>query len=194
MKELYEVLYKYTDYGDMDKGRCPAYRILSNYINWIEGPICDLGCGRGNLVKIFRDLNCVIDGYDYIKSSDYVIEKDITKPINLKKYKTAICIDVFEHMFDDGVNGVIDNLKQTERQVLTVHIGKSEDWVKGVDLHINIKPFPVWDWIFKENFNIYKMYNITDHQRIYLTENKNLSKEKSRIPKDWTEDDKRRKV
>ncbi len=178
MKDLYEVLYKYTDYGDMKIGRCPSYRILSHYIEWIKQPICDLGCGRGNLVKLLRDLNCKIDGFDMIRFEDFVIERDVTKPIDLTKYKTALCVDVFEHINDDNLKGLIENLKQVERQIITVSIDKSNDWIKGIDLHINIKGFPVWDYIIKENFDIVEMHNINDVQRIYLCERKGLNDKK----------------
>ena len=168
MKDLYEVLYKYTDYGDMEKGRCPAVRILGEYMDWLKFPVCDLGCGRGNIVKIFRELNQIIDGYDLIKTNEYVIQKDITKPMDLKKYKTGICIDILEHVDDDGIAGIFENLKQLDRQVITVSIDKSNDWINGVELHTNIKHFAVWDWIIKENFNIHEMKNINDKQRLYL--------------------------
>ena len=136
MKKIYQKLYETTNYGDAKIGRCPEYRHIHIYQSWVKEPIASLGCGRGDTVEWFRVRGYDIDGYDFINLKNGMFVQDITKPFDLKRYKTVICFDVLEHLTDQELKGLFKNLKQVEDIIVSVSNTQSIDW-GTIDLHVN---------------------------------------------------------
>jgi SAM-dependent methyltransferase len=175
MKKVYEELYKNTDYGKAEKRNCPTVYLYYDYINWTRGNIIELGCGNGDGVRFIRENignDRIVDGIDQVDLKNDMQVGDITKPLDLKKYDTSICIDVFEHIDDEGVKGVLENMKQTCRQVITIHNRPASfKGLNGEQLHINIKPFEEWHKIIAEHLRVCVHYNITDYLMVFYCEN-----------------------
>jgi hypothetical protein len=145
-RELYQHLYEdgMLNYGSAKHNRCPGVKFFEYYKHWLKGKVFDLGCGRGDTVRHIRDAGFEADGLDQVDLDNDMLVGDITKPVSLKNYDTSICIDVFEHLKDIDLDGVLENMQQTEQQVISVHTGPAFEIGCTTDLHINKKTFDSW--------------------------------------------------
>ena len=171
-KELYQKIYDENPwYGDAGEGRCPGVRLLPKYQDWLIGPVIDLGCGRGHTVERLRELGFEAEGIDQISKHPGVMVGDITKPIeNLSRFKSAVCVDCIEHLYDEQVQGLFANMKQVQRQAFSIHNGESTG--TGQELHVNRRPFDEWRRIIEEHFLIEKEVALHEKQMLYLTQSK----------------------
>ena len=171
-KQLYQKIYDDNPwYGDAEEGRCPGVRLLPQYQDWLIGPVIDLGCGRGHTVEKLREEGFEAEGIDQIKKHPEMMVGDITKPIeNLGRFKSAVCVDCIEHLYDDQVQGLFANMKQVQRQAFSIHNGESTG--TGQELHVNRRPFEQWRTIIEEHFVIEKEIALHNMQMLYLTKRK----------------------
>lgn len=170
--EQYQKIYDDNPwYGDADQGRCPGVRLLPHYQDWLIGPVMDLGCGRGQTVERLRKFGLIADGIDQIKVHPEMRVGDITKPIaDISKYKSVVCVDCIEHLYDEQVLGLFANMKQVERQAFSIHNGESTG--TGEELHVNRKSFSDWTTFILEHFVIDSEIEINAQQMLYLTHSK----------------------
>ena len=168
-KQLYQKIYDDNPwYGDAEEGRCPGVRLLPQYQDWLIGPVIDLGCGRGHTVERLRDLGFEAEGIDQISKHPEMMVGDITKPIeNLDRFRSAVCVDCIEHLYDEQVQGLFANMKQVERQAFSIHNGESTG--TGQELHVNRRPFDQWRTVIEEHFVIEKEIALHNQQMLYLT-------------------------
>lgn len=172
----YQKIYDSKDlnYGSAEHDRCPGTRFLSQYIAHLESPIIDLGCGTGDTVRKLQDNGYVVNGMDWIDRGLNHIVCDITEHQDLSIYKTAICLDVFEHVYEDRLPGLIRNMQQVERQVITVHCGPSREWGFGRDLHVNIKTGKEWVRLLSAYFEFDTVIMLAPKRYLYLTRRKDV--------------------
>jgi hypothetical protein len=77
-------------------------------------------------------------------------------------------MDVIEHITDDDLEGLFNNMSEVDRQAFSIaNFGSMH---RGVELHINRKPFSEWEEILKKHFRIVKDIEIHQRQHLYLTE------------------------
>lgn len=169
---LYQRIYDENPwYGNAEQGRCPGTRLLPQYQKWLVDPVMDLGCGRGQTVKRLQELGFTAAGMDQIKSDPEMMVGDITTPVaELRNYNSIICIDCIEHLNDQQVLGVFENMKQVKHQAFSIHNGESTG--TGQELHVNRKPFEQWSELISEHFEIVESITIHDEQMLYLTRSK----------------------
>lgn len=167
---LYQKIYDENPwYGDAEQGRCPGVRLLPNYQQWLIEPVMDLGCGRGQTVDRLRQRGLSADGIDQIKSNPEMRVGDITQPIDdLDSYNSVVCVDCIEHLYEDQVLGLFENMKQVKRQAFSIHNGESTG--TGQELHVNRKSFDDWNILIGQHFEIVETIAITDQQMLYLTQ------------------------
>ena len=165
----FEDIYNDNDwYGNAHIDRCPGVRLLPRYKDFLIPVVVDLGCGRGHTVDKMNELGIEAIGYDLIEKSNSCMVGDITKPLDFEA-KTCVCMDVIEHIEDEGLIGLFENFKKCERRVFSVHNGTS--MLGDVDLHINKKPFEDWISFFEENgIEIIGEVYIHEHQRLFFSE------------------------
>jgi SAM-dependent methyltransferase len=166
---LYQKIYDENPwYGDADQGRCPGVRLLPKYRDWLIGPVLDLGCGRGHTVEHLRKLGFEAAGIDQIQSHPAMRVGNITQPIqDITSFNSVVCIDCIEHLYEDQVLGLFENMKQVQRQAFSIHIGESTG--TGQELHVNRKSFSQWSELVCEHFEIVSEFEITPEQILYLT-------------------------
>jgi len=169
-RDTYQRIYEDFDwYGDGHQGRSPGVRLIPEYIDWLVGPVLDMGCGRGHTVEALREQGLEADGIDQITMHPGMMVGDITAPIeNIGHYRSVICIDCIEHLTDVQVDGLFANMQRVEHQAFSIHNGPATG--TGEDLHINIKSFDEWQQIIEKNFRIEKVIDIQDEQKLYLTQ------------------------
>ena len=110
-------------------------------------------------------------GMDQVKINANMRVGDITKPVaDMDKFRSVICIDCIEHLHDDQVLGLFENMKKVERQAFSVHNGESTG--TGQELHINRKSFVDWDKLIRQHFDIAAVIKVHEQQMLYLTQTK----------------------
>lgn len=167
--DTYQDLYSRTPYGQASRGNCPGVFYLRHYLGWLIGPVFDFGCGTGDTVLELRKRGLDAMGMDQVILNNDMLIGDVSKPMYLKRYGTSICIDCFEHMTDDEVRGVLENMVKARRQVIAVHSGPSSfRGPAGEDLHINQKTPAEWKAIIAEYTDIMETIVIADYYHIFL--------------------------
>jgi len=169
---LYQEIYEQHEwYGNAHEDRCPGVRLIPEYEEWIQSPVLDLGCGRGHTVEKLRELGFEANGIDQIAIHPEMRVGDITKPLeDMKRYKSVACIDCIEHLYEEQVLGLFENMKQVERQAFSIHNGPSND--TGQELHVNRMDFIDWYRLISQHFDIGAAIKIHDEQMLYLTKRK----------------------
>lgn len=171
--KYYEMLYNDPElkYGDSEHGTCPAMNMRKHTVEWLKPPVVDLGCGRGQYVEYLRARGWKATGMDWIEYNPKMEVRDIAQPLLLGGFKSAHCIDVFEHIDDNGVTEILLNMIVTKRQAISVFCGPSSRG-KGVELHINIKT-PI-DWAIKiaHYLDIHDIIQVNKKQYLFLTKQK----------------------
>jgi len=96
---------------------------------------------------------------------------DITKPIpDIGLFESCICVDCIEHLYEDQVLGLFENMKQVKRQAFSIHNGESTG--TGQELHVNRKSFQDWAILIRKHFDIAAAIEIHAEQMLYLTRTK----------------------
>lgn len=169
---LYQRIYDENPwYGNAEQGRCPGVRLLPEYQEWLLSPVIDLGCGRGQTVEKLREEGFEADGIDQISNHPDMRVGDITKPIqDIEKFQSAVCIDCIEHLYEDQVLGLFENMKRVKRQAFSIHNGPSTG--TGQELHVNRKSFIDWTKLVRDHFDIASAIQISEEQILYLTQTK----------------------
>jgi SAM-dependent methyltransferase len=168
-RDTYQRIYEdFQWYGDGQQGRSPGVRLIPHFIDWIQSPVLDMGCGRGHTVEALRERGLEATGIDQITMHPDMRVGDITQPIeDMEQYRSIICIDCIEHLTDEQVAGLFANMRRVERQAFSIHNGPATG--TGEDLHINIKSFDVWLQIIEECFEVEKIVDLQEEQKLYLT-------------------------
>ncbi|MDG1874360.1 MAG: methyltransferase domain-containing protein [Mariniblastus sp.] len=169
---LYQEIYDDNPwYGDAEQGRCPGVRLLPEYRDWLIEPVMDLGCGRGQTVDHLIKAGFKADGIDQIKKHPDRRVGDITKWIDdLDEFNSVICIDCIEHLAEEQVLGLFENMKRVKRQAFSIHNGASNG--TGHELHVNRQSFQEWAILIRKHFEIAAAIEITSEQMLYLTQSK----------------------
>ena len=170
--DLYQRIYDENKwYGDADQGRSPGVRLLPHYQEWLMEPVMDLGCGRGQTVEHLRNEGMQAEGIDQIQNNPGMRVGDITQPISdLSDFNSVICIDCIEHLYEEQVLALFENMKQAGRQAFSIHNGESTG--TGQELHVNRQSFQEWAILIRKHFDIAAAIEISHEQVLYLTQSK----------------------
>lgn len=160
--KVYEKLYKTTRYGKASEDCCPGVRLFPHYAPYLKSPVIDLGCGTGDAVRLLREKGFLASGIDWIDYDPDMAVGDICS-VDMGRFETALCIDVFEHLPDEKVFKILEMTKN-KIFIVSVHIGQSVMDGHPEDLHINIKPFEEWEKLIGGKL-IYEPHN---KQRLYV--------------------------
>lgn len=171
-KALYQELYedKKLSYGQDSKNRCPGTRYYDKYRGHLHSPIIDLGCGTGDTVKLMRDDVHEAEGIDQINLNNGMLVGSIVEPGNFYQYLTSVCIDVFEHLYDDELKVLLTNMQQTTYQVITVCTRQSREQGYGIDLHVNIKDQVNWQDFINQYLTVKETIVLEPARILYLCE------------------------
>lgn len=169
---LYQKIYDENPwYGDAEQGRCPGVRLLPHYEEWLLEPVLDLGCGRGQTVEHLQASGMQAEGIDQIQNNPAMRVGDITKPIaDISQFQSVVCVDCIEHLVDEQVIGLFENMKSVKRQAFSIHNGESTG--TGQELHVNRKSFQDWAVLIRKHFDIAAAIEISHEQMLYLTQSK----------------------
>lgn len=165
-QELYQHLYEdpMLNYGQAEMRRCPGVRFFPEYKDYLEGKIFDFGSGTGDTVQMLRREGYYAIGMDQVNLGNGMAVGNICEPQTIVGFQTAICIDVFEHIYDEELLVLMDNMLQCPKQIISVHTGPGRERGCKIDLHINKKTFAEWK-VFLETKFIVKEFRQLGKQR-----------------------------
>lgn len=122
----------------------------SIFINYLQAQsVLDFGCGKGTLIDALKSLyGASIDlcGYDpYVKGKDLIPNK---------KYDPILCTDVLEHIPEEEIEGVLDQIKIYGSNVFFVldHSKAFTVLPNGENAHCTIKPLEWYLRLFEKKF------------------------------------------
>jgi hypothetical protein len=156
----------YSDYTFREiKYQKTAQDLINTFSLIPSDKILDFGCAIGFLMSGLKKLGINdIYGFDI---SDWALNESLNKGFNVtkdqnilcdKEYKLTTVLDVFEHMFDDQVDNVLDKLN-TELLVVRIPVkleGEDDFYLsvsKNDKSHVNCKTKEEWiNKIEKYNF------------------------------------------
>lgn len=164
-KKIYNGIYEnnkwYNNHYLKSGSRCLGAKLLEDYKNWLYGSVIDLGCGRGHTVNEIVKLGFKVNGIDIIDlkyiESKYCQSGNVAEPLDIYSYDTSLCIDVLEHITQDKMFEVLDNMNKTFRQVILV--SNMSSCINGIDIHINKKEYDKWHIIISSYFDIKDVIN-----------------------------------
>lgn len=179
-KELYQRIYEENKlYGIV--GDNPGEKYFKHYKHWINGSVIDFGCGRGHAIRLIKKHFPQYEhkGIDQIILDKEMLSGDITKPIDpdiIKGMTVALSCDVYEHIVDEYLIGLVENMKKCKRQIITVSNRIGGQWFEGEeheDLHPNIKSHEDWEkWVTKNGLIIKQKIKIEKRVMLFLCENR----------------------
>ncbi len=169
MRAVYQELYDTTNYS-RGVNLCQEIVWLYSYLFWLVPPVVVLGCGAGDGVRRLRELGLEVEGLDWVRTADDLRVGDITSPLDLSGFRTAMCVDVLEHIPERLIPAVLENMAQTDRQVITVWSGPAGDRPPFPNLHVTQHPLSWWDQAVREWFEIDTISGDETTRRLYLTQ------------------------
>lgn len=171
-KELYQHLYedRMLNYGSAEHNRCPGVKFYQYYSKDLVSPVFDFGCGRGDTVHFLRKHGFESVGADQIDLDNDMHVADIIRPMTLQLgSRTALCLDVFEHLLDSDLKGLITNMLLCEKQIISVHNGSAYEIGCKKDLHINKKSFENWELFLTANgLNVTRFHQLGKRRGIFF--------------------------
>lgn len=153
-----------------------AARIIVPEIIKIFNPdsVVDIGCGDGVWLSIFKNNGVSeilgVDG-DYLSLNDLCIDiknfmsYDLNKPLILKKFNLAVCLEVAEHLDYLSSDIIVETLTNLSDNIVFSAAIPGQ----GGTGHINEQPHSFW----VDKFIDYG-YKVSDHLRVKFMEDKRV--------------------
>lgn len=139
--------------------------------------VCDIGCGVGNFLSVFKSLGKDVMGFDgpwanreivskYLSDSEFqIVDFELGFPPVSKRFDLALCLEVAEHIRESKADDLIAFLtKLSDNIIFSAAIP-----FQGGDNHINERWESYWEEKFN-NFGFFK-YDLIRHK---IWHNKNI--------------------
>lgn len=164
----YENIYKKVfEQPSYNSDTSKSYKIAIEFLqkNKNVKTICDIGSGKGNLIKNILnedntyelycyDLKCFLNLnlLDSVKFSELNLTKkqDLSK---IKKCDLLFCLDVLEHIEEKYVDNILYYFSKKSKKAF-ITIANHSDIINGQELHLIQKNNLFWDEILLKYFNI----------------------------------------
>jgi hypothetical protein len=170
-RPIYQMLFEETMYGYGEN--CASTKYFDFYSKWLKPKVVDLGCGIADTVLLMREEEISADGIDWVQIEGHGICADITKPLDLSEYETSLCSNVLQCLTDEDIDGLLDNMQQTSRQVFILNTGSFVVRLghRRVNLFQNNKPFEQWLEIINARFKVVESQALAVHWPSIFLEN-----------------------
>jgi ubiquinone/menaquinone biosynthesis C-methylase UbiE len=139
-------------------GASRKHHAVSVLKTWEPGSYLDVGCGRGEMLDEAKNLGFInVTGTEIvpalIESRSDVIQADgANLPFENAAFDYVTMLDVVEHIPDEDIYDVFKELDRVSKKKILLCIANFKHCVRGMELHINIKPYKEWDSILKSEF------------------------------------------
>jgi len=162
-KNIYESSFNDTNYNKHPDEEY-RFQLVKNFIieNEIKS-VLDVGSGRGNVIKIIKELDPSIEitSCDLKKFHEYdceflelnLCDKNSLSKIENKNYDLLVCLDVLEHVQKDCVDDIFKTFNKISKfSILT--IANHSDIHNGVELHLIQENMNYWEPKIQKYFDI----------------------------------------
>lgn len=170
-KDIYKNIFKKEYYNDdTSESYLLAFDFLKKNKNITK--ICDIGSGRGNLIKkiINYENNYNINCYDLENFLDtillnyvdfYEINISIIDELKIiKQCDLLFCLDVLEHIEEEYIDNILEIFSKKSQKVF-LSIANHSDIIDDRELHLIQKNNIFWDE------KILKFFNIINYEEKY---------------------------
>tara|TARA_Y100000114_G_C11735700_1_gene316020 strand:+ start:356 stop:928 length:573 start_codon:yes stop_codon:yes gene_type:complete len=123
--------------------------------------ILDFGCGKGDMVQHLKS-----KGFD-CKGYDPAIEKFQQFPDG--DFDAVICLDVMEHIREEDIDSVFDQIKSTKAKYIVLnicHVSAINVLPDGRNCHETVKPMLWWQDRMKKSFTLYNLRQAKQHSQL----------------------------
>jgi hypothetical protein len=123
--------------------------------------ITDFGCARGFVLWFMKhQFGWQTKGYDF---SEYAVANaapdlditvaDLSKRMDTEPTDIVLCMDTLEHIEERKLKIALENLHDTAKVAVIVHVYVSDGLQNGIDLpeHVTVKPKTWWHELFLTN-------------------------------------------
>jgi len=158
---LYDYLYKTPSKGRLWNFFCRRVSFFTDYLKDMpRGNVLDVGCGRGQLMRVLRSLGYAVEGTEIADClfADDLLGLSVKQlpcsrlgEIPSASYDYVICTEVLEHLNDEReVEQAIGNLARISRKHVLISTAgtKGSGSPKG-QTHLTIRPREWWVGLFQ---------------------------------------------
>lgn len=144
----------------IDAYRDPSYRMgdgrlraMTEIIKPYTGSFLDVGCGRGELMRVAQALGYrPVYGMEAVPGlcNEFVINGTIDDiPYPDKSFDVVCCVDVIEHILETDIVIGLKELERVTKGTLFIAAADFPDFRNGVNLHPSARPYGDWDKLFR---------------------------------------------
>lgn len=165
-RKKYELTYEVSGYK---MGRARMQHAKDIIKKWEPGSFIDVGCGRGEMLDEAKSLGMSpVKGIEIVQKlvnlrDDVVYGHGAQLPFSNGEIDYVCMLDVVEHIPDEDIYDVFDELSRVAHKKILLCIANFSHKWKGMELHVNIKPYKEWDRILKEHF---EGWEVTWHPKL----------------------------
>ena len=146
----YAEAYKSRDYRmGRDRLRCAR-----EDLEGLTGSLLDVGCGRGEVLRLAEELGLEAFGAEVVPSlidgKQVVYGEAYDLPFADDSIDHVTMFDVMEHLLPEDAERTVRELARVSRETVTLAISNVSDVRNGVELHINRRPYEDWDRDLRE--------------------------------------------
>lgn len=151
-KEKYDEAYKHEDYR-MGGARKKAARF--ELMQLPRGTLLDVGCGRGEVLLLAAEMGHRVSGVEIVDDLIHPPLVEYGDATDLKDFADqsfdyVTLFDVMEHLPAGDDEKAVKSICRVAKEMVILTIANYPHLYRGVDLHINIRPYEEWDALLKE--------------------------------------------
>lgn len=124
---------------------------------WKKGRLLDIGCGRGEILDFAEGKGFEAKGTEIVE--ELIDNKRVLKgythelPFENNSFDYVTCFDVIEHILPENTAKTFGEIDRISTRAILLSIANyPSKFGNGIDLHINIKPYPEWDALIRKTW------------------------------------------
>lgn len=120
------------------------------------GSLLDVGCGRGEVLRLAEGMGFTVKGVEVVPAlidGERVVEGlAYALPFPDNSFDHVTMYDVMEHLLPEDSERVCRELQRVSRETVTLTVSNISHIHRGVEMHINRRPYADWDADFRRWF------------------------------------------
>jgi ubiquinone/menaquinone biosynthesis C-methylase UbiE len=124
----------------------------------MRGSLLDVGCGRGEVLQMALESGLKpVMGVEVVPAlcdGKVVVPGEVTDlPFKRGEFDNVTFYDVLEHLPPEDSEQACKELQRVARQFVVLTVADYSHIHKGVELHVNRRPYAEWDRLFRGWFD-----------------------------------------
>lgn len=140
-----------------------------------RGSYLDVGCGRGEMLAAAEAMGFSpvqgVDACDAVVKPPLIVKALIHElPFPENSFDVVTCFDVLEHLLPpDDEKACAEMLFVARKHILLSVNNKSSMQKNGDELHVNRRPYEVWEQLFRDWFTGHQVTRLAGHEYVSET-------------------------